>query len=257
MGDTERYFAHPAIGVFFMANPQKEEGFIPIAREIALALACANITQQEHKFLWALWIKTYGYHKKEDWVSGSQFVELTKMRQEHVFHVKRSLLEKNVIYQKGRIIGFNKDYESWVLHGGAVLREQAVSTAPLGSLGTAPLRRHKRKTYKRETTKEKQPHIAAHSAAGALVVEAFIQVDPKNKTYYGNTTQRKACDFLINEYTLDLVLARIKILSQTNRIPYFPSIRSPYDLKEKWVQLENAVERKKQEIKSKKVDIIL
>ena len=108
-----------------------------------------------------------------------------------------------------------------------------------------------------ENKKNKQEHTAAHSAAGALVIEALIEVDPKNKTYYGNITQRKACDFLIEEYTLDVVLARIKVLSQTNKIPYFPSIRSPYDLKEKWVQLENAVERKRQEIKSKKVDVII
>lgn len=73
------------------------------------------------------------------------------------------------------------------------------------------------------------------------VIKAFEAVDPKNKTYYGNRTQRSAVAFLLAEYGLAKVLARIAVLPRTNGLPYFPKINSPHELKEKWVKLEDAV----------------
>lgn len=86
---------------------------------------------------------------------------------------------------------------------------------------------------------------------GAEVVKAFEAVDPKNALYYGNTTQRGACDFLVATHGLEVVLKRIGALKTTNELPFFPSITTPVQLRDKWVQLENAVERYKQEKKSK------
>ncbi|RJQ33872.1 hypothetical protein C4568_03665 [Candidatus Parcubacteria bacterium] len=79
------------------------------------------------------------------------------------------------------------------------------------------------------------------------IIKSFEEVDPKNKTYYGNKTQRAACLFLIAEYGLEKVLAVVKLLPQTNRQPYFPSINSPNDLKEKWAKLEAAWIRYRQQ----------
>lgn len=94
---------------------------------------------------------------------------------------------------------------------------------------------------------------AKFSALGADVIKAFEAIDAKNKTYYGNTTQRKAADFLIAEYGFDEVLKRISVLAKTNKIPYFPTITTPVQLRDKWVQLQDAVERKREEVhKSKK-----
>lgn len=84
---------------------------------------------------------------------------------------------------------------------------------------------------------------------GSEVIKAFEEVDPKNKTYYGNTTQRSACDHLLNEYGLEEVLKRISVLAKTNKLPYFPKINSPNDLKEKWVKLQDAVDTKRAELK--------
>lgn len=86
-----------------------------------------------------------------------------------------------------------------------------------------------------------------YSSLGAEVLKEFEEVDPKNKTYYSNKTQRGACDFLIEEYGLEKVTAVIRLLPKTNKQPYFPSINSPNDLKEKWAKLEAALVRKKQQ----------
>lgn len=89
------------------------------------------------------------------------------------------------------------------------------------------------------------------------VIKLFEDVDPKNKTYYGNKTQRKASAFLIGEYGLEEITKRISVLSRTNKIPFFPTITTPVHLRDKWVQLNDAVERKREELKAKQPQIIL
>lgn len=91
---------------------------------------------------------------------------------------------------------------------------------------------------------------------GGEIIKAMIDVDPKNKSYYSNKTQRSACDFLIDEYGLDEVLNRIKIIPRLNKLPYFPTIHTPWDLKEKWKKLEEAVEREQFKLKNNKQVII-
>lgn len=83
------------------------------------------------------------------------------------------------------------------------------------------------------------------------IIKLFEGVDAKNKTYYGNTTQRKACSFLIGEYGMETVSRVVEILPETNKLPYFPSITSPYELKEKWSKLGGAIAREKKEKDSK------
>lgn len=95
------------------------------------------------------------------------------------------------------------------------------------------------------------------SPLGAELIKAFEGVDPKNKTYYSNTTQREAAEFLIREYGFEEVVKRVGFLPKANKSNFFPHITSPYELKEKWMSLEDAVERKRQERKSKQPQVII
>jgi hypothetical protein len=115
-------------------------------------------------------------------------------------------------------------------------------------------KRTKMLKVKGENTSGDTPHDESppkYDPLGAEVIKAFEGVDSKNKTYYANKTQRSACDFLIKEYGLQLVLERIALLPQTNKQPFFPKINSPFELKEKWVKLEDTVESKRTEIINK------
>lgn len=85
------------------------------------------------------------------------------------------------------------------------------------------------------------------------VIKLFESVDPKNKTYYGNKSQRAACEFLIDEYSFDETKKRIAILPMSNKTPYFPTITTPCQLRDKWVQLEDAIQRKQIDLSSKDV----
>lgn len=96
-----------------------------------------------------------------------------------------------------------------------------------------------------------------YNPLGGEIIKAFIEIDPKNKSYYANKTQRSACDFLLEEYGLDEVLNRLKILPQLNKMPYFPTIHTPYDLKEKWKKLEEAVQREQFKLKAKERKVII
>lgn len=103
----------------------------------------------------------------------------------------------------------------------------------------------------RVALKPKEKKAPEYTAMGAKVLKAFEEVDPKNKTYYANKTQRGAADFLVSEHGLEQVLKVVAILPKTNATSYYPSITSPNDLKEKWVKLEAALVRKKGEKISK------
>lgn len=77
------------------------------------------------------------------------------------------------------------------------------------------------------------------------VIKLFEAVDAKNKNYYNNVNQRAAAEFLISEYSFDDVQKRISFLPKSNKMPYFPTITTPCQLRDKWVQLEDAVIRLK------------
>jgi len=107
-----------------------------------------------------------------------------------------------------------------------------------------------------ESTKVKSVMVndmSTYNPLGSEVIKAMESIDPKNKKYYGNKTQRAACDFLIEEYGLQEVTTRILAVEKTNGMPYFPTITTPVQLRDKWVQLENAVNRKRTEVKSSEV----
>lgn len=103
--------------------------------------------------------------------------------------------------------------------------------------------RHTKETHKEGNT-YKETHPAEQGSA--LIVETikeFELVDIKNKTYYGNTTQRKACEFLIDNYGFEKVKTMIQLLPKTNTMEYIPHITTPVQLRDKWVQLVSGLQR--------------
>jgi hypothetical protein len=92
-----------------------------------------------------------------------------------------------------------------------------------------------------------------YNPLGIPILDAFKEVDSRNGTYYGNTTQRKACDFLLKEYGMDKTLAAIKLLPRINEQKlYIQQITTPYELMNNWVKLGNAV-RKSAKSKSENI----
>ena len=110
-----------------MASPQKENGYVTIANELAERFSLAGMNGSEYRILWVVLRKTYGFNKKQDYISLSQFQKSTGMGRKQVVETVRSLVGKRVLLKGKSIYGLNKDYETWVV-GKRVLGGQKTTT---------------------------------------------------------------------------------------------------------------------------------
>lgn len=105
-------------------NPQKENGYTPIANEIMEALCKTRIPGEARQILDVILRKTYGWNKKEDLISLSQFVEMTGINRQNTCRAIKTLLDMNIIIKKDNGViekdnsikltyGFQKNYENW------------------------------------------------------------------------------------------------------------------------------------------------
>ena len=100
-----------------MASPQLEDGFIRLSTEVVEALAKQRVSGEEMQCLWVIIRKTYGWNKKEDWISLSQFAELTGINKGNVRRALCKLIDKNMVVKKDYAFrvtyGFQKNYRKW------------------------------------------------------------------------------------------------------------------------------------------------
>jgi len=97
-----------------MANPQKENGHVDIANKIVEALAKIHLSSYESQVLWAIFRKTYGWHKKEDWITNTQISDMTGIAETHISRTIKILIQKNLIIKNGKNLAFQKDYDKWI-----------------------------------------------------------------------------------------------------------------------------------------------
>lgn len=100
-----------------MADVQIENGYIKIANELFEAFARIRISGEARQVLDVIIRKTYGYSKKEDRISLSQFCLATGMSKIGVCKALNKLQEMNLITKKGNDLGIiyklNKDFDNW------------------------------------------------------------------------------------------------------------------------------------------------
>ncbi len=103
------------------SNPQKENGYTPIANEIMEALMRINLSPAETRVLWYLFRKTYGWGKKSDTISLSQFAKATGLKRQNAQRALKALASKSMIIvirgddRKPLTYRFQKDYSRWSL----------------------------------------------------------------------------------------------------------------------------------------------
>jgi len=98
-------------------TPQLEDGYTTIANEIIDNLQSLYLSPNEWKILWTVVRKTYGWKKKEDRISISQFQTATRLSRPNAHRAIRSLVAKSILVAKqstaGTIYSFNKRYSDW------------------------------------------------------------------------------------------------------------------------------------------------
>ena len=101
-----------------MVSPQIENGYTRIANELLEALCKINLSAYESRILWTLIRKTYGFQKKTDRISLSQFSKETGLDRRHAHRALRNLEMRKVIVtyrgdKRRPTYCFQKDYVKW------------------------------------------------------------------------------------------------------------------------------------------------
>jgi len=233
-----------------MANPQKENGFTAIANEILEKLVNIPLLGSEFQVILFILRKTYGFQKKSDVISLTQFEKWTGVSRPTVVKtIKNLVLRKMVV--KDALLGdkisfsFNKNYEDWLVKPAKLVKHRDRSSlARLTKSSKARLTHKRNKEITKETSKGVNP-------LGAELIKLFEEVNPYCKKFYGNTTQRRACDELIETYGFEEVSRVIPALIKTNKMPFFPNITTPSQLLQKYQQLKDKWAQKKVELQTK------
>ncbi len=101
-----------------MASPQIENGFTRIANEILEHLTLPGINGSEYRVAIFVLRKTYGFGKKKDRISLTQFQKGTAMNRAHAVRTIKSLVDKRILLKEKGSYLFNKNWEDWVVHKG-------------------------------------------------------------------------------------------------------------------------------------------
>ncbi len=102
-----------------MANPQLENGYVRIANELCDAMMATEFTGREFRTLLAIIRYSYGWNKKEAYLTVKQIHQVTGLSEySTVSKVLRRLITKNVLIQCAPdIYQLNKDYARWQMDG--------------------------------------------------------------------------------------------------------------------------------------------
>lgn len=201
-----------------MANPQKENGYTGIANEILENLAKFRIPGEAGQILFVIIRQTYGYQKKEDRISISQFCEKTGLKKSNVCRAIAKLVKMNIVIQKNygckSIKGYsiNKDYEKWskVLQKDiSLISKEITNCTPKGDI-------QKKEIYIREA------------------IDSFKLINSDYKSLFKIPLQRNAVSELIERYGFEKVLKAVYLAKFSFTNQYFPHFITPNELKIKW-----------------------
>ena len=99
-----------------MSSPQLENGYTRIANEILEHLAMPGISGSELRIVIFVLRKTYGFGKKSDYISLTQFQKGTLMNRSHVVRTIKELVHKRILGKEKSVYGINKNWEQWLVH---------------------------------------------------------------------------------------------------------------------------------------------
>jgi phage replication O-like protein O len=153
-----------------MTTPQKEKGFLGLAsgsaeNDLWLALIRAQLSGTEYQIVLFVIRKTYGYGKKEDWISLSQFMKIAGRSKQGIIDAITAIEGKQIIHVRREFqknfYSFNKKFSEWSLvNTGVPVKKNVPVSSPLPPLSTfpespsQPRLTNKRKRTKKTLTKE-------------------------------------------------------------------------------------------------------
>jgi phage replication O-like protein O len=138
------------------ASPQYEDGYTKIANEIQDHLCSFRIPGEVRQVIDAVIRKTYGYGKKEDRISHSQLLELTKQDKGNLSRSLCKAIEHNLVVKSDNKLSFQKNWEQWIPFARVVKSDKKESVV---ISATAVVKSDKNLLSKVTDTKEKKETI--------------------------------------------------------------------------------------------------
>lgn len=250
-----------------MASPQPDK-FTKVSSELLEAFCFLQLSGSEWSFVHALIRKTYGYNKKEDWITNTQIMAMTGLGKERVSEAKKSLLAKNIVTEKRNKIGLQKDYEKWKELRKNVtkvtekrnyqLRKNVttidsidniidISETNVSAKQDMPFNRHS-DDYEEgyvdidgdtSLKVEKKPNTRKYPNAPAVrkVFQEVLGQNPAN--WKVNANQLKACENLFTERGIEKIRNALEFYVEHKDNEFCPQITSPYDLDSKYTKLSH------------------
>lgn len=225
-----------------MENPQWENGHIDIANEIAKKLSSYHLSGNEWLILWVVFRKTWGWHKKEDAISLTQFERETGLSRPSVKEALNKLVGKKVLVVGKKVLGinvwsFNKYYSQWIV-GKKVLVGFSVKLVPKKVLSLVGKKEHTKETTTKETI-TKDISITEVIDGNQLkkdtnyFIGLFKSLNPSYELLFKNTTQRLSMERLLKKYGGDKLEKMLLALPEITSRKYAPTITTPYMLETK------------------------
>lgn len=92
-----------------------DNGYTRIANELTAALMQNNakLSGREFQIVHAIINKTFGFQKKDDWITNSQLSEMTGISQSKISELKTSLINKKVVILNDKKLAINTTVSDW------------------------------------------------------------------------------------------------------------------------------------------------
>lgn len=215
-----------------MASPQKENGYTSIANEIIEELVKIDLLGAELRLLLFIIRKTYGYQKKVDRISFTQFEKGTGISRQTINKTLKNLMAKGLIVKiclPGGNMGYSfiKDHDNWVVKTHLLVKGKWETSKDVYTKTSKDVLTHKRN---KEITKETSKTVVLQETTNSLI-DFFKPINPLFEDIYKNTTERKALEFLVNKLGYEKVRSTLEALPDIVNQPYAPRITKPSELK--------------------------
>lgn len=222
-----------------MASPQLENGYTTIANELLEAFVRYKFPKgasvPARIFIFVV-RKTYGYHKKMDRISLTQFQEgIGESNRSNLVHwlkflVQAKILLRHEVSKNSIEYGINKNYDDWLplVQAMKLVQARAWGGASTDTKTSASTDTHKRK---KEKTKEISKTSVLQGKQWNELIDLFETINPMYQDFYKNKTERNALESMVARLGFEKVKSTIEHLPEIIALPFAPKVTKPSELK--------------------------
>lgn len=225
-----------------MASPQPDK-HTRVSNELVDAFCRLKLSPNESQILWCVLRKTYGWNKKEDKISLTQFQKQSELSRPSVIKAIAKLVAKQILVAKQqpgsiKTYALQKDYEKWNFSGSYTDTSSRLAT-------TLVAKQLPKLVAKQQHTKDKkdniQKTILSTEQVGGLqkAISLFGNINPSYEILFKRKNQRDAAERLLSKFGLPALEKLIEAARQANGMQFAPTITTPCQLEDKLGQLKS------------------